>query len=787
MRKSLTALIMGITLSSTGIPYAHSAELDARPGVVAEDQIREILSEAVNEFRTGRYRQAAARLADALALDPEDRLIYEFYLAIGHEKFIRMSERAELDTVMKEILRKYNVYRDELRRSDDYITLLISKLDARGDDDPRFSDERQRFVATQELVAIGPIAVPHLMRHLVDTREDRLRDYCRVVLSRMGYRAVIPLIEGLKAEDPRLVASVAMSLGDIQDARALPGLQNIIDHHEDDTVRRVARNARNQIARANGIFQDLPEGGMLYYQEALRYFRDGDQVRDESVANESLMWRMEGDELSYETVPRYAWNELIAEQLLFDGAAAYTDFEAFYPLMAAVLTAQMEEVAARHRLAGERITNPNRPYEALPALEERKEAVALLEDRVIAFGPRYLYRAIQQAIVSERYDVAARLMELLRDPHLAHAERLLPSLDEGLNPEKLGSVLVAALDHPDRRVSYHAAITLAHLDPKLEFFAAERVIPMLAQAVGEWSMRVVLVVDPDYRSRNAARQGLQRQGIFVITAADGFEARARIAEAPVKDAIIIAGDLIPSLRDEWGRTIEVPEQTAGGLIAALAEDRRTENTPVILSLPEEREISVTIQNQLGDRVAATVQRPYDPVQLRGAVDSVLGDDELPEVNRQARESIALHAARALASVHPVNKSQFPVADALDALLTTISHRSDPIRIAALQAIAHTGDASRINRVTEVYDELNGNGQLDDKDDVRIAFLYAIGNLDATTDAAVAIIKEAMQHPNRAVQRAAHEAAGHGGAPSPAILLHYQQQQRLDVRAPGAGN
>ena len=61
-------------------------------------------------------------------------------------------------------------------------------------------------------------------------------------------------------------------------------------------------------------------------------------------------------------------------------------------------------------------------------------------------------------------------------------------------------------------------------------------------------------------ARNAARNELQKPGFFVITAADGFEARARLAETPVKDAIVIAGDLIPVLRDE--QTIELPEQTA---------------------------------------------------------------------------------------------------------------------------------------------------------------------------------------------------------------------------------
>ena len=43
--------------------------------------------------------------------------MYEFYQSIGHELFIKMTERAELATVMKDILRRYQVYESELRRA----------------------------------------------------------------------------------------------------------------------------------------------------------------------------------------------------------------------------------------------------------------------------------------------------------------------------------------------------------------------------------------------------------------------------------------------------------------------------------------------------------------------------------------------------------------------------------------------------------------------------------------------------------------------------------------------
>ena len=43
MRKSLTALILGLSLSSTSIPW-YRRGTRSEPGVVAEEQIKEVLS-----------------------------------------------------------------------------------------------------------------------------------------------------------------------------------------------------------------------------------------------------------------------------------------------------------------------------------------------------------------------------------------------------------------------------------------------------------------------------------------------------------------------------------------------------------------------------------------------------------------------------------------------------------------------------------------------------------------------------------------------------------------------
>ncbi len=609
------------------------------------------------------------------------------------------------------------------------------------------------------------------------------------------------LTEALNAKDARQVASVAAVLADIADPRPLPKLKQLLDSKDaDDTAKRVVANAVAAIAARNGI-ADVATADKLYFLEALRYFRGGDLVRDEMVSNESLMWRWDeskesaSQKLTYVRVPRYAWNELMAEGLLFAGIENYTAFTAYQPLLAATLAAQDVEASRRVRIAKERTTPIENADESLDAISERVTALAEMNLRVKMFGAEHLMRAVQESIVSERYDVATYLMRLLQDRSLAHPEATLPI--GALTADKAGTPLVAALDHTDKMVRYQAAITLAHLDPTLKFFNAEKVIPTLADAVGEWGNRVVLVVDQDYRQRNVAREQLQSKGYRVYAVQDGFEAMQRLEESPIKDAIVIAGDLIPTVRDSHGGIIDVDEQKADTLVAKLAKDWRSEHTPVFISLPDNPELAAKIQKAFDGKgnVKGFIQKPFNSVDMAGQIDAAVKASELPNANREDAEDISLRAAIALQQPDPT-RTQYDLSKAATALATTLEARSDIIRIEALKALGHAaagGAGSEsvkgmIGKVTDVY----GTQDAQLKPNLRAAWLYAIGMLNPSTDPAVAILAKALKFEDAdaasqlSVRTAAAEAVGHAGTISNDLIFKYQHQQRLDVRAPGAG-
>ena len=783
--KKLLAACLAITAVSGAWAPAEDAGFRADKNFSHDDQAKDLLAEGVREYRSGRYKASAAAFNAALKLNPDNKLLFQFYQSAGDGLLIQMERYAELEDVLKDVLRKARIYQREMRQDQAYIDLLISKLD---------QSEEERVVATLELIAVGPVAVPQLITHLGDNRQDELRTYVRIVLTRMGYRAVMPLHEALKTSIERQAITIATILSDIADVRSLPHLKRIGEASNTSPVlKQVAANGINLIAKRAGLTA-VPATTELFFGEAQRYFRGGDLIQDEQVANESLLWRWDDQadgtkKLSYVRSATYAWNELVAEQLVFDGLAVDPNASSLFPILAATYAAEVTEATSRMRLAKERTTPVRLPEESAAAIAARAKALQEQVLRVQLFGAEATFRALQEAIAAERAEVAAFLMHQLQDRYLARAESYLPQGQ--LDPSKVATVLAAALDHSNKIIRYEAAITLATLDPATEFANAGKVTRILADALGEWGTRVVLVVDQDFRSRNRARQELQAKGYVVYAAVDGFEAMQRLEETPIKDAIIIAGDLLPTLKDEHGAMIDVPEQQATTLVEQLKKDWRAEKTPVFISLPENVELAAQIQKAFEgkDGVKGFIKKPFHAEDLKNALEAALADAEIPNANREAAEDIALRAAIALQQPDAL-RTQYDLAVPVEALAKTLDARADALRIEALKALGHAalgknGQAARsaINTITDLYQAQDASL----KPEVRAAFIFGLGALNPTTEAAIAILEKALTHEDANVRAAAHAAVGHATAIKPELLTRFLVQQRLDARSAGNGD
>lgn len=764
------------------------APAKADPHFPAAAQVRSYLAEGVKQFHAGRYREAALAFRTALNLEPTNQDAYEFYLACGDKLILEMQERDPLAEPLKELLRRARIYQKQLRRDPAYIRILINKLE---------QSEEERIAAMLELTAVGPWAVPELVWAMTDNPQELRRAQCRLVLTRMGGRAVLPLSQVLASDDQRQVGSAALILGDIGDPRALPALLRAQQREGLNPVTRQAIDTAIGKIVAAAQLGEAPTLTEAHIAEALRYFRGGPEIRDEMIAAERLLWRWDGAaegaaRLAWTRAPSYAWNELVAEDLLFQAMAVEPEQEAYLSALAAIHAGEVAEIADRRQLAQERTMPPASGDDALERLLARAEALQELSHRLRMAGPLTLCRALQQALASERLDAALVLMRTLAERPLARAQvaALLPAEGEERSPDKAGSVLLAALEHPDKLVRYEAAITLATLDPQ-PFPGAERVVPLLAEAINESGMRVVLVVDPDPRSRNAARAALLSRGLVPITAADGFEALNRLASGPAKDAIIVAGDLATTVKDAGGAVLDVPQQTAAGLIQMLAADPRAAGLPILVALPEQPEQADKVRAAFAAQAGlAFVARPYDAAELRDTIDAALKQGPPPNARQVVAEDVALRAAIALQHPDPL-RSPFDLAGAVEALVGTLEARSNAIRTEALRALAHiaggaAAEAAKgyIGRITEVYQAQDA--ELEQDPALRAAFAFAIGRIDPTARAAVDILKKALQHADAGVRAAAAGGLGAAVGVPAELRVEFQEHQRYGIEQRAAG-
>jgi len=301
---------------------------------------------------------------------------------------------------------------------------------------------------------------------------------------------------------------------------------------------------------------------------------------------------------------------------------------------------------------------------------------------------------------------------------------------------------------------------------------------------------VVLFIDQDYRQRNVAREQLMSRGYRTYAVSDGFEAVQRLEESPVKDAIIIQGDMLPVARDTHGAVVDVPEQKSDTLVDKLAADWRSAQTPVFITLPENAALAGKIQALFEGKknVKGFIQKPFNAVDITAKVDLAIKEAKIPASNRDDAEDISLRAAKALQMVDPV-RSQLDLSLAAAALVKTLEARQDTLRIEALKALGHSARGvngrsvkSHITKVADLY----GTQDPGLAPAVRAAYLFAIGQLDPNTPTAIQIILKALKHEDLGVRTAAAEAVGHALSVRNDDLYRYQLQQRLDVRAPGAG-
>ena len=611
------------------------------------------LKSALDDYAAGKYEDALKKLQEYVASNPGDDEVYGILKTVDERvKLAALARGGESERLMRYLLDKAKPVVAAKKRDPERIKKLAQDAVSGGIDERRRADLE---LATSS----GEYAVPYLLPALADAEPEKVVAAI-FALQYIGAEAVLPLTAAMDAPDARLRSQVAAVLGDIKDPRALPWLRRAVETDKDDMVKQRAMAAIQKI-QPQGTNKNAVQSFVTMGQ---RYLANDPSVLSsgEDVTNE---WRWEGDGLVRYEVPVALFGARLAERHAAAAMAlAPKDLAARSLLVRAVLA---QRVGAG--LMGEK------------APEGLKDSWNLL----VAQGYDPAAAALGDALETRDWDVAVEATKLVAQTY--------GKQDLG------GSSIGRALQAPERRVQYAAAIAALRMSPPGPFENSQQVPSLGAQAASESAVRQVFVIDDQDAARGKLTQDLREAGYVVSDDRDGYRAIARLKAAPTVDVVVIRADLgasgvIPM--EAWKDTISILDE--------LQADLRTKNMKIVVVVGGESADVISakkefLQKKYGEKITDFVEEPLVTATVLPKIEAVA---QKADLNRE--RELAVKTA----------------AEAADAFATTNSHCTAwDFKVA--------------------IDPLANNAKDGASDEVKSNSIRALGNLRAGGSAALAEI------------------------------------------------
>ncbi len=698
-----------------------------------EGQVKQLFREGITAFDAGDYAKAYEAFESALRMNPSNDLILYLRDEAGdgrlHQMMLQGGDLAQ--TAMRIMELAKGVF-DRVRRSPEEIQAFVKKLESQGFD--------ERWEGILSLVQVGQLACPPLIDLLRDQTSDDLRTNVIVTLTRLHDDAVLPLVEALDSGSAFQRQNAAIVLGNIKDWRAAAALKKVVENGgETPEVKQYASEALWKITGTGE--ESWPSAKELYFQLAEKFYLNHPQVM-RKYYQDYIVWKWDTkeDKLTWKEVPAFQLNERLAVEACFDAIALDANYEPAWPLLACAYFAMHDEGAIARKTLENNVKAGSASQEALDKLNAD---LANLE-RAGLFGPlagkKNLYKALERSLNDDRPTVAVAVIRALRTsgqgeelPHPIAGDTGAVGPDiADTDPSHFGYPLVRALISDDKRVRYAAAECLVTMNPKTPFLGANRVVPVLGEALQEMRVRTVLVIDTDAEVRNRLRDEITKLGYYPILAASAQEGLHKAKAFPAEDVVLVdfktAGKVVFT-------ATAVNLKVSETVFDSLKQDQRTAGIPVmILANAEEMESARNIYKEEAKgylaKSAAYLTSPEDQQALKTALEDLFSSPEHQADAKAAAENLVIAAADALAKLDP-NNPVFDRVEAVEALVSNTVNRPDNIKIAALRALAAIGDPAAIEPLAKVY-ETGDNAK-----DVRVAAGHALAAIFKTSHAVVA--------------------------------------------------
>lgn len=410
-------------------------------------------------------------------------------------------------------------------------------------------NQRARLLASERIRGAGEYAAPQLIQVLLDRSNPALEAQVERLFVELGADAVQPLSAALLGVDVTTQSRLALLLGQIGHASALPYLYELARTTQDKTARASAARAITQIQSAPP--NDGVSTAELYWDLGEKYYKGLRSLTMFPGEDHQLLWTYDpGVGLFPIAIRSEVFHEARAMEMAEKALRIDPEHEGALSLwLAANFSRELQQP--------EGYENPVYPP---------TRRTALYYAVMAGSGPTQ--RVLARALDNHSTALARKSIEALS----------LVAGDAGLSTGVTGRrPLLEALSYPDRRVQYDAALALGAAKPTTPFPGSERVVPLLAGAVRDAGTRYALVIAGDIDRQQRLRELVEEQGFKTLQAVSSFDlAASALAEAPGVDLVVT--DLAT---DSTLRTIQAlragPKTAASPVLALLTAEGLNQN------------------------------------------------------------------------------------------------------------------------------------------------------------------------------------------------------------------
>lgn len=547
------------------------------------------------------------------------------------DALVRAARVAELEDIAGQLQRRINKGRVDVARDPDEIERHIRNLTG---------SARGRLMAEEALRAAGEYAVPQLLDVLVNSDRSELKARVESVLSVIGRQAVTPLSVALPHLDAVSQERVARILGDIGHFHALPALYTVMNSpNATPAVRQAAQSAYAELGGDPNV-----TGADLWLALAELYWGEARSLIAWPSEDANNVWAYESSiGLTALPVPTSIFSEVMVMRSTEDALRAAPDSLSGLSLWIAGNFRRSDQLAD----------------ETDPTYGDDRRAPLFY---AVAAGPD----AAQLVLDRANRDLNARLAR--------HAIRALSGTAGDASLWVDGSQptpLVAALEFPERRVRYDAALALGKALPTETFFGSDRVVPVLASAIRTGDRRFAAVLAEGDEDQRTLAANLRDMGFTVLPPHGSYEeVRGDLAEAPGVDLFVILAGVS-----------DLP-----GTVASIQADPRIAASPVLIISPSSQ-VSEWRSTFEGNARVGIVRLGLDNEQMTTAINNLLATTTGELMTGEEAANYAAESLRTLRDIAVKDTAAFDITRAESALVEALQTFTGDLRLTAAQTLS----------------------------------------------------------------------------------------------------